>query len=430
MRSRTLMAGVTIAFLIAPQVRAQSEEPWTLARLLAYAREHEPTLDAARLNAQAVQEDVRQAALRANPKLTLERRQQFGGMDRQTTAMAEWPLEWGRRAARVGTARADLKLAAATAADRERLVEFTIHEAHHTYLAAVRRVTVLDELLAQARRTLALLDERAAAGATPRLERDQAAVETKRLEAQHLTARGAADAARVELQLAAGLTPSSSFTVGETLETLVPWAHIDLALQGAATSPQVIDTRPDVVAASAMIEVAAGRKGQAQAEGRIDLSIFAGYMRMVAGFPQRGLNDGGTPVPIEGTFNNGVAGVMVDIPLFDRNQGAVAAAELRAAAARREGDARRLAATAEAEAAHARLRGTVAAARLFSQEIRDTARRNVDVVREAYTLGRNTLLDVVMEQRRYLDIEMAYTEALMDVLDAHAAWVAATWRQQ
>lgn len=39
-------------------------------------------------------------------------------------------------------------------------------------------------------------------------------------------------------------------------------------------------------------------------------------------------------------------------------------------------------------------------------------------MRRTYELGRTTLLDVIAEQRRYIDIENGYTEALRQVYDA------------
>lgn len=44
--------------------------------------------------------------------------------------------------------------------------------------------------------------------------------------------------------------------------------------------------------------------------------------------------------------------------------------------------------------------------------------RNLSVVRQTYALGRGTLLDVIAEQRRYIDIENGYTDALRQVYDA------------
>jgi outer membrane protein TolC len=37
---------------------------------------------------------------------------------------------------------------------------------------------------------------------------------------------------------------------------------------------------------------------------------------------------------------------------------------------------------------------------------------------QTYTLGRATLLDVIAEQRRYINIETSYTEALKQAYDA------------
>jgi outer membrane protein TolC len=54
---------------------------------------------------------------------------------------------------------------------------------------------------------------------------------------------------------------------------------------------------------------------------------------------------------------------------------------------------------------------------LYQRGVRDVARRNLDVVREAYRLGRGTLLDVIAEQRRYIDIENGYTDVLKQVYD-------------
>jgi outer membrane protein TolC len=50
--------------------------------------------------------------------------------------------------------------------------------------------------------------------------------------------------------------------------------------------------------------------------------------------------------------------------------------------------------------------------------VRDVAERNLGVVRQAYELGRIPVLDVIAEQRRYIDIEIGYTDALKLVYDA------------
>lgn len=50
--------------------------------------------------------------------------------------------------------------------------------------------------------------------------------------------------------------------------------------------------------------------------------------------------------------------------------------------------------------------------------MRDIARRNLEIARKAYELGRTPWLEVITEQRRYIDIEMGYVDSLKQVYDA------------
>ena len=51
----------------------------------------------------------------------------------------------------------------------------------------------------------------------------------------------------------------------------------------------------------------------------------------------------------------------------------------------------------------------------------DLAGKNLDVVRQAYELGRTTAADVLMEQRRYLDVQRAQTETMKTSYEARVA---------
>jgi cobalt-zinc-cadmium efflux system outer membrane protein len=72
----------------------------------------------------------------------------------------------------------------------------------------------------------------------------------------------------------------------------------------------------------------------------------------------------------------------------------------------------------EVTAAFTRYDATQRALEIYTQGVREVARQNLEVVRQTYTLGRTTLLDVIAEQRRYIDIETGYTDALKQVYDA------------
>jgi outer membrane protein TolC len=173
-----------------------------------------------------------------------------------------------------------------------------------------------------------------------------------------------------------------------------------------------------VQAAAADLSMARANVRLAQQGGKPELTAFAGYMRMDAGFPQSGVGPGGGLEPIHGIFHNITAGVKVSLPIFDRGQGTTAAAKAREAAAAQALAGRRLAAAGEVDAAAARLSAARDALSVYSESTRSLARRNLDVVHETYSLGRLTLLDVLTEQRRYLEFEGAYTSALAEAFAA------------
>jgi outer membrane protein TolC len=48
----------------------------------------------------------------------------------------------------------------------------------------------------------------------------------------------------------------------------------------------------------------------------------------------------------------------------------------------------------------------------------EAAWKNLQVVRQTYELGRHPLLDVIAEQRRYIEVEMGHTDVLKHAYDA------------
>jgi outer membrane protein TolC len=210
----------------------------------------------------------------------------------------------------------------------------------------------------------------------------------------------------------------AALTVRDTLEDAVqhdaaPPAQVPVALP--------IDRRSDVKEAATRIGVAEAKIGRVQSEGRFDVSVFANYVRMDAGFPQRGFAADGSVERVRGQFNYWSAGAMVMVPIFNRNQGEIAAARAERVGAAAAYDAARLAAEAEVAAARTREEHARQAVSTFGAEARTLARRNLDVVSQSYDLGRVTVFDVLAEQRRYFEVERAYTEALKAAYEARTA---------
>ena len=388
----------------------------TLDAAIARAREREPSLRAVRADIDVARGMRQQADLRPNPTLTVERREEPAGTDHQTSVGVQWPLDLYRRSARVQTADRLLQASEFAARDRERLLVASVRLQYGVAAAAVRDTVVAAEIVATAQRQLDLVRARVDAGGAPPLERDLLEVELQRFEAQRLLAAGRADAASVQLKRLLGMSPDESLLLRAGLETLVIGA--DGAATPAGTPP--ITERPDVREAAARIAAADAHIDQARREGRADVSLYGTYMRMDAGFPQQGFGSTGQIERVRGQFNYVAGGAMIALPLFNRNQGQVAAAQAERSGAEARSAAAELAARAEVAAAQARDAQAQRAVALYGSGVRTLARQNLDVVRQTFELGRATVYDVLTEQRRYLDMEQAYTAALREAWEARA----------
>ena len=285
-------------------------------------------------------------------------------------------------------------------------------------VATVRDLATFDELVAPTRRQHELLRSRVEEGATPPLERDLLTVELRRLESDRLLLAGRTEAALFELKRVLGMRTDATLAVRDTLEDVVRGeSSVPIQVPDRAA---VLDQRADVREAAAQIDVAEAKIDRAQAEGRFDVSLFANYMRMDAGFPQRGFIPDGGLERIRGLFHYVSAGAMITVPVLNRNQGEIAAARAEQAGAQSAYEAARLAADAELAAARTRDEHARQAIRAYTGA-QTLARQNLAVVGQSYELGRVTVFDVLAEQRRYLDVERAYTETLRAGYEARTA---------
>jgi cobalt-zinc-cadmium efflux system outer membrane protein len=359
-----------------------------------------------------------QASLRPNPTVSFERREEPAGTDNQTMVAVEWPLDLFRRSRRVAVADGEVGVTELAVADQERLLAAEVRMRFGDVIGAVRDLTILDELVAATRRQHELLRSRVEEGATPPLERDLLDVELRRLESDRLLQAGRTEAALFELKRVLGMRAEASLAVRDTLEDLVRRESAAAAPPSDASA--VLNRRADVREAAARVAVADAKIERAQAEGRFDVSLFANYMRMDAGFPQRGFTPVGGLERIRGVFHYVSAGAMLTVPVLNRNQGEVAAARAEHAGAESAYEAARLAADAELAAARARDARARQAVSAYTGA-QTLARQNLTVVGQSYELGRVTVFDVLAEQRRYLDVERAYTEALRTAYEARTA---------
>lgn len=383
---------------------------------IAMAIAHEPGLRAARADLDVARAMRTQAGLRPNPSMSVEYRGEPGGTDNQTMVSVQWPLDLSRRAGRTNVADREIAASELNLLDRDRLLAADVRSRYGDVLGSIRDLALLDELVAATERQRDLLRARVQEGASPPLERDLIQVELQRLQSNRLLQAGRIQAALVALKRSVGLEPEAALLVRDTLETIVQ-------REGASVSDEsaVEEQRPDVREAAARIAIADAKADRAARDGRIDVSLFGSYQRMDAGFPQFGLAADGGLERVRGVFHYVSAGAMLTLPLFNRNQGEIAAARAQRASAQAFHDATRLSARAELGAARSLDASAHEAARLFGGDAQTLARQNLEVVSQSYGLGRVTVFDVLAEQRRFLEIQRAYTDALRAAFDARTA---------
>jgi cobalt-zinc-cadmium efflux system outer membrane protein len=417
MTELSAFAQVTVLAPVAEQY-LDSVKGVSLEEAVARALEQEPSLRAARTEVDVARGMRLQASLRPNPSVSFERREEPAGTDNQTMVAVEWPCDLFRRSRRVAVADREVGVTELSVADQERLLKAEVRMRYGEVVAALRDLTILDELVAATRRQHELLRSRVEEGATPPLERDLLNVELRRVEADRLLLAGRTEAALVELKRVLGMRAEDPLTVRDTLEVVVQ--RESSAPAQAPNASAVLDQRADVREAAARVAVADAKIERAQAEGRFDVSLFANYMRMDAGFPQRGFTPDAGLERIRGVFHYVSAGAMITVPVLNRNQGEVVAARAEHAGAEAAYEAARLAADADLAAARARDERARQAVSAYTGA-QTLARQNLTVVGQSYELGRVTVFDVLAEQRRYLDVERAYTEALRAAYEARTA---------
>jgi cobalt-zinc-cadmium efflux system outer membrane protein len=370
-------------------------------------------LRAARAEVDAARGRLRQAGLRPNPMLDLGAQQNVTGPDNNITAGVTLPLDLNRRKeGRVGVAERELEMKEAQVVDRERGLRTEVRMKAGELLAAQRNLRITEELLTANQKALELMRERVRRGSIPALEENLMRVEVNRLDATRRILESRVEVFRLQLKTLASLEPEASLSIrGDLTPTPVRFDRET----GVA---RALAARPDLMVARAEVTMAGAKIRKEEAEGRWDASVNVGYMRQNFGYDLNGLAMNGETRPITDIFHYVGGGVTITLPLRNRNQGNVAAALAEAQGARLRMDFVTLTIRQEVAAAFTQYEAAQRSLEIYAQGVRDVARQNLEVIRKASELGRSSLLEVITEQRRYIEVEMGYTESLKQVYDA------------
>ncbi|MEP6819759.1 MAG: TolC family protein [bacterium] len=382
----------------------------TADQAVAYALAHNGELLAARSEIEAARAMVRQAALSSNPSVEFERKEQLGGSDNTSMISGMLPLELGgRRRARILVAQKELEVKEQLLADRERLLAADVRAKFGIALAEMLKLGFTEDLLASTDRGFRLVAAKVKEGRTPPLEENMVLVEVNRIRSTRETNEGKVEIALLDLRNVMGMRPEEPLLLrGDFDHLIAPLPVLAIATEEA------LRTRPDVQAARANEELAAAQINQARAQGRLDASLTGKFERMDSSFPQQGINTVGQLVPIQGVFNSVSAGVRLELPVRNKNQGAIAAAVAGTEAAKRRREFTELTVRSEVATAFRRYERAARAMEIYRVGVREQASSNLNVIWQTYELGSKTLLDYIAEQRRFIELENGYIDTLLE----------------
>lgn len=365
-------------------------------------------LAAARLEIDRARARLRQAGLRPNPTLDLE--QQRGVLnspgERVTTVGVSVPLEiGGKRARRLDLAQAELEVAEAEVAERERRLAAEVRTAYVEALSAQRELDITEGLNRLDTQTVRVVEARVNEGDAAPLEVNLLRVELDRLRSRRALVEGRLQAALLKLKALAGIPLTEPLKVREELAQPIfhdPPATTEAAIEIA------LRTRPDLRMARLMEEAAQAGFKLAKAQAVPDIIVSARY-----GTSQNSFDD--TPIGFltdrDKLFS---VGVSIPLPLFNRNQGAKAEAATTITQTQRRREFVESVVRAEVSSALARYQAAQASLATFEQGVIARSNENIRAIRAAYDVGAFRVTDLIAEQRRLLDSQREYTEALAE----------------
>jgi cobalt-zinc-cadmium efflux system outer membrane protein len=382
------------------------------------ALERNAELQATRQDIAAARGFLTQARLRPNPGLDFSY-----GSGRPLGSPGERSIDigyahtielGGKRARRIDVAQVGVEVAELLVADRERLLRGDIHTRYAEALAAARNFSTLGELFELNQRSFKVAAQRVSEGEGAPLEQRLLEVEVGRISADRLVASAAAARAFLALKVAAGIPASDLLTLDAELAT----PGVDISVETAIE--RALAQRPDVKAARAEEARAEAEIRLAHAERVPDVIGVVRYGQSSTRFDQFGMTASGQLVPITDTDHTLTAGVSIPLPFANRNQGAIetAGARRQAAALRREFIEQTV--RGEVTGAYAQYVGSRQAVEVFDRQVIKQAEQSVATIRTSYELGETPLLDLVQEQRRLVEIQKAFTDALKELYIARA----------
>lgn len=332
--------------------------------------------------------------------------------EEEYSATYSQPVELGgKRVKRVQVAGSAVGLAEAELADRTLRLTTEIKLRFLDGVTEGDRQEALDRLIRSYRESLKLIEARVQQGDAAPLDSQLLLVEVNRAEAQRRTVAGRIQVVLSDLRRLCGFGASDRLVLTREAQ-----AGGNLAYALADLQRQALQQRPDLRAARIEEERGSADVSLTEAQGRPDVTLSAQYaLRNGTIGGLYGYTSSGQLAPLRDRDNILSFGVSVPLLTRRRNLGNIEAASARAVASRTLRQHLETSIPIEVQAAWQHWEASGQSLSILDSGVLRQSEKNLDVIRQAYSLGQLRLLDVLNEQRRLIDTQMTYIEAESDL---------------
>lgn len=385
-----------------------------LSEIVKRAFETNGEIKIARLEVDKARARLTQARLRANP--TVEVEQSSGRLvgspgDRELGVGFSMPIDvYGQRGRRIDLANAEITLKEAEVTARQRQLAAQIFIAYAEALTSLREVQVLEELLDLDAQTVQFVQIRVNEGETAPLELSLLQTEVERLRARRQLVEGKLQASISKLKFFAGVPSEQPLRLREEITT----ATIPLLPTTIETSITVgLTNRPEIRLAELDEQLASAGLRLIRAQSRPDVTAYTRFKQARSGFD----DPRGEFFQRDRSLTFGVA---IGLPIFNKNQGAKAEAEIAIRQAQERRSFAEQVIRNEVITAFQRIEAARRALTILETAVLPRSRQNIETIRRVYEIGELKITDLIAEQRKLLDANRDLTETLTERYRAQA----------
>jgi len=380
----------------------------SLADLIEKALQSNGELAAVRIEIEKARARLTQARLRPNPTLEIEQtsgRLVGNGGEGELSVGASLPLElYGRRRNRIELAEIEIKAREAEVANFERRTAGEVLTNYAEALVALRELEILENILELDLQTTRFVQIRVNEGETPPLELSLLQVEVERLRSKRELAEGRLQAALTKLKLLTNSPFDAPVRLREQI-TSATLPQIPLSIETAVDV--ALRIRSDIQLARIEEDLATAGLRLIRANSRADLTAYTRYTqgRSIVDLPTGAFPQSDRSL----TF-----GVSISIPVFNKNQGLKAEAELAIRQAQARRDFAEKVVRSEVIVAFQKYEAARRALLTLETGVVRRSEQNLSVFRQVYAIGEIKITDLINEQRRLLDANRDFSEALQE----------------